>query len=322
MKTVIYFFLIFSLVSCKKEKTNKTIIPKPKKITQKVKRDIDFITDSIITKIQSNPNAELDSFVRSKITFKQFRISNPVNVWIYNTEFYENGNLKEKGLYLNGWHFGKWFEYDKNGKIISEIDYSNSKVIVGKKMNLESVIEKYKIKSDSLLIDTFGELFFKNQIRYNIQRSAWFSSSSSGSFLEQRKSIPEKFLFRYFIVENDTLVLAPIEIGFEKESNFEIKLKTGIPKKPYNFKVDYKKAMDIAEKNGFGRNRHKTEFSGSEYLRLLYKKEDQSYYWTISNVSETYMTGNHKRGVGETLSIKCDNGSITIEDFQGGIIYD
>lgn len=324
MKTIIYYILIFSFISCGQEKERN--IPKHKKVTQKINRDIDFITDSITNTIKSNPNKELDSFVRSKTTFKRFQVSTGINNWTYNTEFYENGNLKKKGLYLNGWSFGKWYEYDKTGEIISEIDYSNAKVIKGKKLNFESIFLKHRTESDSLLIARFGKSFFENHIRLNIDRSYWYNSSNSGNFLEQRKSIPEELLLRYSIVENDTIIFTPIEIRFKKESDFEIKEEKGIPKSYYDFKINYQKAKVIAEKNGFGIERHNNEFSQQEYLSLFYNPKEQSYYWSISNVFETLYSetdnGKIRKGIGKSIIINCKNGKVIIDDFGGSIIYD
>ena len=325
MKITIYFILIFFVFSCANEK-KKTIV-KPEKNTEKViNRNIDFITNSLIKKIQTNPKVVLDSFTRSKIKFKQFKITTGNNDWTYNTEFYENGILKEKGLYLNGWSFGKWYKYDENGKLISEIDYSSGKIIIGEKLNFENLFLKFKLKSDSLLIERFGKSFFENYIRLNAERSHWYNSSNSGSFLEQRKSKPKEFLFRYSIIENDTIIFTPIEIRFEKESNFLMIQEDGIPNRYYDFKIDYHKAKEMTEKNGFGVHRHNNEFSRQEYLSLFYNSKEQSYYWSISNVPESLYseTNNGKitKGTGKSMIINCENGEVIIDDFGGSIIYD
>lgn len=38
-------------------------------------------------------------------------------------EFYENGNIKIKGIYEKGLKIGRWFEYNENGKLINEKTY-------------------------------------------------------------------------------------------------------------------------------------------------------------------------------------------------------
>jgi len=313
------------MFSCANE--NKKIIVKPEKNTEKViNRNIDFITKNIIKKITTNPKVELDSFTRSKILFKQFNISNGTNNWTYNTEFYENGILKEKGLYLNGWSFGKWFKYNKNGKLISEIDYNSGKIIIGENLNYENLILKLKSKSDSLLIEKFGKSFFDNHIKLNAERSYWYNSSNSGNLLEQRKRKPKEVLFKYSIIENDTIIFTPIKIKFAIESNFIMKQVSGVPNRYYNFKIDYHKAYEIAQKNGFGIKKHNNEFRNQEYLNLFYDSKKQSYYWTISNIPETsYSETNNvkiRKGIGKSMIINCENGKVTIKDFSGSIIYD
>jgi len=325
LKITTYFFIIISFIFCT-NKTKKKNVKPDKNIEKITKPNVDFITENIIRKIKTSPNVKIDSFKISKIIIKQFEISNKKNDWTYSTESYENGIIKQRGIYLNGSKFGKWYKYDENGKLISEIDYSKGKIIIGKKLNFGKLIQTIKLKSDSLLILRFGKSFFDKNIRLNVAKSYWYTSSNSGNILEQSQSKPKEFLFRYSIKENDTIFFTPIEIRFYDKSNFKIIKVKGIPNRFYNFNINYQKAKMIAKKNGFEIGKHNNEFSRKEFLELLYKPKEQSYYWTISNVSKTSysetVNGKIRKGIGKSLYINCENGDIMIDNFKGIIIYD
>lgn len=325
MKIKLYFLLVFLVFSCS-NKNEKINLPQKNKLQEKIKRNINFISDSIANYIKFNPKVILDTFTRSKIKLVRYELKNGINKWVLNSEFYKSGKLKEKGLYLNGWSFGKWYKYDKKGNIISETDHSIGKKIKGKVLNFNELFRKYKGKSDSLLIERFGIIFFNKHIRFNAEKSHWYTSSNSGSFLEQRKSKPREYLLRYSIVENDTLIFTTIELRFEKKSNYKIQIEKGIPNIKYDFKINYKKANEIAIKNGFGIEKHNNEFSEREYLSLFYNKEEQSYFWSISNIPKTLysetLEGKIRKGIGKSMRINCLNGEIKIGEYGGSIIYD
>jgi uncharacterized protein (TIGR02145 family) len=58
-------------------------------------------------------------------TFEDFHINNEFKDGYY-TAFFENGNIKLEGMYLNGKRIGNWKEYSDNGKIENEVNYGET----------------------------------------------------------------------------------------------------------------------------------------------------------------------------------------------------
>ena len=89
-------------------------------------------SDSIFQEIINNPKTEFSKKTYSGGIIKEFYdLNNQRNNWTAFNEFHPNGRIKEKGIFLNGYNYGIWTEYDSKEEIISQIDYSIPKQIVG-----------------------------------------------------------------------------------------------------------------------------------------------------------------------------------------------
>lgn len=277
-------------------------------------------SDSIFQEIINNPKTELDKKTYSGGIIKEFyELKNQRNKWIAFNEFYPNGRIKEKGIFLNGYNYGIWTEYDSKGEIISQIDYSIPKQIVGQnQIHINEFQEALEI-GDSIIKAHFDSAFVK-AIKLNAPRSYWYTETNSGSWFEKASDNPVEITLRYSIVIRDTLYFTPIEIRIE---NKQVKSFKGIPNtESFQFQIDYQKVLEIAQSKGYGQI-HKTAFKDSEFMKLAFK--DDSYYWIISRIIEDKWEGypDSNSGTitanGKTLYINSLTGETTESDF-GGII--
>jgi hypothetical protein len=277
-------------------------------------------SDSIFKAIVENPRTKLDKKTYSGGIIKEFyEIKNQQNEWIAFNEFDLKGKIKEQGVYLNGYNFGIWKEYDTKGEIISQIDYSIPKQVIGQNQTHSNIFQEFLAISDSIITAHFNSDFVKS-IKLNAPRSYWYSETNSGSWFEKASKIPSKFTLRYSILIQDTIYFTPIEIRIENKQVTSI---SGIPNsESFKFQIDYQKALKIAQSKGYGQI-HKTVFKDSEFMKLTFK--DDTYYWTISRIAEDKWEGypnSNSRTItanGKTLYINSLTGETTESDF-GGII--
>jgi hypothetical protein len=275
-------------------------------------------SDSIFKAIVENPRTKLDKKTYSGGIIKEFyELKNQQNKWISFNEFDLKGKIKEQGVYLNGYNFGIWKEYDTKGEIISQIDYSIPKQVIGQNQTHSNLFQESLAISDSIITAHFNSDFVKS-IKLNAPRSYWYSETNSGSWFEKASKIPDKFTLRYSIFVQDTLYFTPIEIRIE---NKQVKSISGIPNtESFKFQIDYQKALKIAQSKGYGQI-HKTAFKDSEFMKLTFK--DDTYYWTISRIAEDKWKGypNSNSGTitanGKTLYINSLTGETTESDFRG-----
>jgi len=313
------YYLLFTIVllSCKdKQKA----ITKDKPVKIKIERTIDEISDSISIFILNHPKMEIDSFKASNTSFIRYQLNTRANNWIFQNGFHKNKKLKEKGLYLNGWSFGKWYKYDDSSGLVKELDFSMPNSIIDKNLKYHNLINKQKLKCDSLLSVKFGKSFFNNHIKLKPEKSYWYNSTNSGNLLEERKSIPNELLFRYSIVFNDTLIMTPIKLTFKMKDSFKLSESKGVPEKDsLSFKIKYHEAVNISREYKYGLKYNNNEFSEYECLRLICSN-DNKYYWIISRVPETVYTddinGTILKGIGENLIINCETGEVLETEFR------
>ncbi|WP_020531040.1 hypothetical protein [Flexithrix dorotheae] len=282
-------------------------------------------TDSLFNKILSNPKTKFDRKTYSKSIVKEFyELQLNENDWTAFREYYPNNNIKEKGIFLNGDYFGIWKTYDKNGNLILEINYFFSKKIKGSDLGFEKIFDQCKSKADQLIQSHFGA---QNNFKLNASRSYWYSDNNSGTWFGKRSEKPKEFLLRYSYNASDTLKFGVIELHFNSDLELIRDKAKGLPNtKPYEFKIDYFKAKEIATSLMYGITNHQNAFKESEYLNLIFDESDDCYKWIISNVPDTkwkaYKDTNSGTitGIGKTLSINCSTGDIDESDFEGTII--
>lgn len=281
--------------------------------------------DSLFNSIIKNPETKLDRNNYPKGIVKEFyELQQKKDKWTAFKEYYSNGKIKEKGVFLNGDYFNLWTVYDKSGKVVSEINYSDSKIIVGKNMGFEKLFEECKSKSDSIINIHFG---IDNGIKLNASRSYWYSENNSGTWFEKRNEKPTEFLLRYSFYVTEFNSFGIIELHFDSDLNLIEKETKGLPKtQPYEFNISYDKAIEIAKSKNYGLVNHENTFKESEYLNLIFNQENNSYNWVISNVPETkwkaYKNTNSGTitGIGKTLYIDCSTGLTNETDFGGTAI--
>ncbi len=282
-------------------------------------------TDSLFNTIVSNTKTKLDRKTYSKSIIKEFHeLELGENNWTAFRELYPNNKLKEKGIFLNGDYFGIWKTYDKNGNLISEINYLQPKKIRGSNLGFEKIFEKCKSKADQIIQSHFGQ---KNNFNLNASRSYWYSDNNSGTWFEKRSKKPKEFLLRYSYNVSDTLKYGVVELHFNSNLEFIQNKTKGLPKtKPFEFKIDYFKAKEIATSKRYGITNHKNAFKESEYLNLIFDKNNDCYKWIISDVPKTKWKGYENTnsgtitGIGKTLSINCSTGNVEESEFGGTII--
>lgn len=109
--------------------------------------------------------------------------------------------LKEEGMFRDGWRVGIWMFYNIDGQLEKEINYdNNSKTLYGKSNEpYDDVFNLIKNKSDSLLIERYGEFFFSNNVFQNTNRSYYYGAGAPGSWFEVPDYRPNEFLMRYSI---------------------------------------------------------------------------------------------------------------------------
>lgn len=281
--------------------------------------------DSLFNQIISNPKTKLDRRTYSKSIIKEFHeLKLNENEWIAFREYYPNNRLKEKGIFLNGDYFGIWKTYDKNGNQNSEINYLKSKKIKGSNLGFEKTFEECKSKADQIIQLHFGE---ENNFKLNASRSYWYSVNNSGTWFEKRVDKPTEYLLRYSYNVSDTLKFGVVELHFNSDLELIEDEVKGLPKtKPYEFKIEYSKAKEIATSKMYGITNHQNAFKDSEYLKLIFDKDDNDYKWIISNVPKTKWKGYENTnsgiisGIGKTLSISCSTGEVEESEFGGTII--
>ena len=282
-------------------------------------------TDSLFNQILSNPKTKIDRRTYSESIVKEFyELKLNDNDWTAFRELYPNNKLKEKGIFLNGDYFGIWKTYDKNGNPISEINYFLSKKIKGNDLGFEEIFDQCKLKADKIIRSHFGK---ESNFKLNASRSYWYSKDNSGTWFEKRSEKPEEFRLTYSYNVSDSLKFDVVNLYFNSDLELmkdEIK---GLPKtKPYEFKINYSKAREIATSRNYGITNHQNAFKDSEYLKLIFDKNDNDYKWIISNVPKTKWKGYENTdsgiisGIGKTLSINCSTGEVVESEFGGTII--
>ncbi|MCA0133757.1 toxin-antitoxin system YwqK family antitoxin [Winogradskyella alexanderae] len=281
--------------------------------------------DSLFNSIIKNPETKLDRNNYPKGVVKEFyELQQKKDKWTAFKEYYSNGKIKEKGVFLNGDYFNLWTVYNEKGDVISEIDYSDSKIIIGNQLGFDKLLNNCKSKSDNLINEHFG---IDSGIKLNASRSYWYSENNSGTWFEKRDEQPTEFLLRYSLFVSEFNSFGIIELHFDSDLNLIEKETKGLPKiKPYQFNISYDKAMEIAKSKNYGSINHKNAFTESEYLDLEFDNDNDTYNWVISNVIKTKSLENENgkggtiNGIGTTLSIDCQTGNIEETKFEQSII--
>lgn len=199
-------------------------------------------------------------------------LNNKDSVW-YSVHFIKDTTrLKREGwITKNGKHLGVWKEYNFEGELIYTMDYDNAVCIKNKEFfPYSNLLEKMKLKADSLIISAYSQEFFDNNVRFefdcyayhgywveDIDNTKFWSCTSLGTWIEPLKSKPNTFLFRYSVRIGDT-DWYPEMIGMKLDSSGNY-----MPSKDYynnygfenvkssekTFKLNKLKAMEIAKQH-------------------------------------------------------------------------
>lgn len=115
--------------------------------------------------------------------------------------YYDTKNLREIGVFENGYRVGIWEYYTQAGELEKKIDYTtNNKLLYNKTSEpYDRLFNSIKQLADSILIEKYGYYFFTNSVIQNTNRSFYFGSGTSGSWFETPDFRPNKFSLRYDI---------------------------------------------------------------------------------------------------------------------------
>lgn len=276
-------------------------------------------TDSLFNSILQNSKTTFERKSYPKNVIKEFyTLEKDENKLIAFYEYYPNGEVKEKGIFLNGDYFGTWRMYDLEGKVISEIDYQDAKKVIGPQLGYETLFDLYKFKSDSIIRAHFG---INNKIKFNASRSYWYSKNDSGSWFEERKEKPSGFLLRYYYYTSELNSFEMMELYFDTQGNFLADASKGLPTRtPYIFNIDYHQALEIAKSKNYELNTVVPIISKRYgFIRLHYNAKEDTYKWVIPIIPKTNQEAIHPNKKDETtvpnepnsLHIDCNTGVIT-----------
>lgn len=172
-------------------------------------------------------------------------------------------------LNTEGWstkddkYLGVWEEFNFDGQLMYTRDYENATCEINKELYpFYDLLEKMKLKADSLIISTYSKEFFEKHVRFDFNCYTYDKDGYVGSWTEPIKRKPTKFLFRYQVKLNtskwyDEMIGIELDeegeyipnIGFSNNYGFE---KVNSDSK--TFKIDKNKAIEIAKSKGLKTN--------------------------------------------------------------------
>lgn len=276
-------------------------------------------TDSLFNNILKNPKTKLERKSYPKNIIKEFyTLKQNINELIAFYEYYPNGDIREKGVFVNGDYFGTWKVFNQEGKVVSEIDYRDAKKIIGPQLGYETLFDICKATSDSIINAHFGVY---NNIRLNPSKSYWYSKNDSGSWFEERKEKPNEFLLRYYYYDSELNSFEMIELYFDTNGNFLADASKGLPTHiPYTFNIDYHQALEIATSKNYELNTIVPIISKRYgFIRLYYHAKEDTYKWVFPIISRTNQEVIHPNKESETINskepnslhINCNTGTTT-----------
>lgn len=158
-----------------------------------------------------------------------------------------------------GKRLGIWNEYLQDGTLLYSWDHDKGICEINKSIYLyHDLVEKMKVKADSLLISTYSNDFFENYVRFNYECSAYDKDGYVGGWIEPLQRKPTRFLFWYS-------VKLPFSdwydqmIGIELDENGRYIPNEGlwdiygfekVNTKNKTFQISRNKAMNIAKEKG------------------------------------------------------------------------
>lgn len=148
-----------------------------------------IITDSSVIETKYYPGGKE---IKEKIKNK-----NLVYYWFYR----DNKDVLTTTAFNDtlGRDIGVSKQYDDNGKLLYTFDHDNGTWIVEnkKKYPFYELLNGMKLKADSLIISVYGKSFLEKNTIWNINGSYIYNENESGSWTDNLRSKPNKFLFRY-----------------------------------------------------------------------------------------------------------------------------
>ena len=251
--------------------------------TAKAQENVTTDTDSLFNSIVTNPETHFKRNSYTDGTVKEFyELQGPFNQWSAFKEYHANGTVKEKGVFLNGYHFQKWVTYDEDGKITTILNYATSQKIKGPDLGYEKKFAQCKTLADSLITTHFSN---PAKFRLHACRSYWYSASGSGRWFEPRTEAPTEFLLRYSYQHSDTLSFDVITLNFDANLNLIADKSSGLPNEAdFKFEIDYPEALAIARSKNYRLTLDRPVLNEHNNLQLTFLHEDQSYHWRISKL--------------------------------------
>ncbi len=172
-------------------------------------------------------------------------------------------------LNTEGWrtkddkYLGVWKEYNFDKELMYIRDYDNATCEINKDLYpFYDILEKMKLKADSLIISTYSKEFFERHVRFDFNCATYDKEGYVGNWVEPIKRKPTKFLFRYQVKLNTSEWYDEM-IGIELDENGEYIPNEGfwnnygfekVNSNHKTFKIDKNKAIEIAKSKGLKTN--------------------------------------------------------------------
>ncbi|MBO0321492.1 hypothetical protein J0X14_04215 [Muricauda sp. CAU 1633] len=172
-------------------------------------------------------------------------------------------------LNTEGWrtkddkYLGVWKEYNFDKELMYIRDYDNATCEINKDLYpFYDLLEKMKLKADSLIISTYSKEFFERHVRFDFNCATYDQEGYVGSWVEPIERKPTKFLFRYQVKLNASECYDEM-IGIELDENGEYIPNEGfwnnygfemVNSNSKTFKIDKNKAIEIAKSKGLQTN--------------------------------------------------------------------
>jgi hypothetical protein len=247
---------------------------------------------TLIVKIsfpQGNSKIETDtSFIETRY-YKEYNYYNIFNelknskIKHYSEFYYDTKTLKEQGVFIDGNSVGLWKEFFKDGSLKREIDYDKGVITFFDKKAFPflKLQNSYKLNGDSIIKKIYSKEFFDKHVIWSLGSSYIYNDDESGSWTDEFKRKPTKFLLRYNIKLEGKIYddLIEFEINskgqlipneYEEVYGFE-QLSENSPK---TFQLNQEKAIELAKQKGL----QETDSTKAEAFLHWEKSKSNSIY--------------------------------------------
>lgn len=165
----------------------------------------------------------LDTIISNNLKITRTTFNDEKGVRMLEKQIYiENGQLKTKGLAINGFKRGAWKIYDPAGKVLEIRDYETGvwDAIDTSLLSYHQFRVEVKAVTDSILIANYGKSFFDRHLMFNIENSTVSSNDLNwigGRWCGKIKAKPSSFSVKYDIVMGHSRLNTAISLSLNGE---------------------------------------------------------------------------------------------------------